>query len=224
MVILGGLGNITGVILGAVLLSILPEFLREYGAYRMMSYGLILIVLMALRPQGIMGGVGFLLKRKIRPDKDQTGRLKASTELYYDEHAKTGETAERKAQYTRSSRAILELNNITMDFGGIKAVDDLSLVLHEKEILSIIGPNGAGKTTLFNLISGIYPPSAGGIYFEGRNITEIKTTPGRQSRDIKNISKSATVQQNERIGQCPGRPILSNRRRTPVNSAASALA
>jgi branched-chain amino acid transport system permease protein len=52
MVILGGLGNIVGVVLGAILLSILPEFLREYGAYRMMSYGLILIVLMALRPQG----------------------------------------------------------------------------------------------------------------------------------------------------------------------------
>jgi branched-chain amino acid transport system permease protein len=57
MVILGGLGNITGVILGAIFLSILPEFLREYGAYRMMSYGLILIALMALRPQGIMGQV-----------------------------------------------------------------------------------------------------------------------------------------------------------------------
>ena len=83
MVILGGLGNITGVILGAVLLSILPEFLREYGAYRMMSYGLILIVIMALRPQGIMGEISFLVSKKTRPDKDQTGRLRASTDLYY---------------------------------------------------------------------------------------------------------------------------------------------
>jgi branched-chain amino acid transport system ATP-binding protein len=61
-----------------------------------------------------------------------------------------------------------------MDFGGIKAVDDLSLVLHEKEILSIIGPNGAGKTTLFNIISGIYPPNEGSIYFEGRKISGLK--------------------------------------------------
>ncbi|MCP4687248.1 MAG: branched-chain amino acid ABC transporter permease, partial [Desulfobacterales bacterium] len=83
MVILGGLGNITGVILGAILLSILPEFLREYGAYRMMSYGLILILLMALRPRGVMGDVGFLMKKKKRPDKDRTGRLRASTDLYY---------------------------------------------------------------------------------------------------------------------------------------------
>jgi branched-chain amino acid transport system permease protein len=148
MVILGGLGNITGVILGAVFLSILPEFLREYGAYRMMSYGLILIVLMALRPQGIMGEVGFLVKKKVRPDKDQSDRIKASTELYYDEDGKTRETTESRPQYSKSNLAILELNHVTMDFGGIKAVDDLSLALHEREILSIIGPNGAGKTTL----------------------------------------------------------------------------
>ena len=64
MVILGGLGNVPGVIVGAVFLSILPEFLREYGAYRMMTYGLILIVLMALRPQGIMGYIGFLSKAR----------------------------------------------------------------------------------------------------------------------------------------------------------------
>jgi len=177
MVILGGLGNIAGVIAGAVLLSILPEFLREYGAYRMMSYGLILILLMALRPQGIVGGIGFLVKKKTRPDKDKTGQLKSSTDLYYTQHAKLGDddaTAEIQHAYTRSNRILLELKNITQDFGGLKAVDNLSFALHQREILSIIGPNGAGKTTLFNLISGIYPPSAGSVYFEGNDITGLK--------------------------------------------------
>jgi ABC-type branched-subunit amino acid transport system ATPase component len=69
---------------------------------------------------------------------------------------------------------MLQLQNITQDFGGIKAVDNLNLVLHEHEILSIIGPNGAGKTTLFNLISGIYPPTSGKILFEGHDITGLK--------------------------------------------------
>ena len=206
MVILGGLGNITGVILGAVLLSILPEFLREYGAYRMMSYGLILIVLMALRPQGIMGEVGFLLRKKIRPDKDQTERLKASTELYYDENAKPLEITESKPQYKKSSRAMLELKHVTMDFGGIKAVDDLSLVLHEREILSVIGPNGAGKTTLFNLISGIYPPSIGSIYFEGRDITGLKPhqiVKAGISRTFQNLRlfNKMSVLDNAKVGQ-----------------------
>ena len=206
MVILGGLGNITGVILGAVFLSILPEFLREYGAYRMMSYGLILIVLMALRPQGIMGEVGFLVKKKVRPDKDQSDRLKASTELYYDEDAKTRETTESRPQYSKSTIAILELKHVTMDFGGIKAVDDLSLALHEREILSIIGPNGAGKTTLFNLISGIYPPSFGSIYFEGKAITGLKphqVVKAGIARTFQNLRlfNKMSVLDNAKVGQ-----------------------
>jgi branched-chain amino acid transport system permease protein len=174
MVILGGLGNVTGVILGAVLLSILPEFLREYGAYRMMSYGLILIVIMALRPQGIMGDIGFLTKKKPRPDRDESGKLRASTDLYYHEKEKSTDESDTKDCFHKSDRVMLKLNSITQDFGGIKAVNNLSLELHEKEILSIIGPNGAGKTTLFNLISGIYPPTAGEIYFEGAQITGFK--------------------------------------------------
>jgi len=206
MVILGGLGNITGVILGAVFLSILPEFLREYGAYRMMSYGLILIVLMALRPQGIMGEIGFLVKKKVRPDKDQSDRLKASTELYYDEHSKTRESDQLRPQFSKSNIAILELNHVTMDFGGIKAVDDLSLTLHEREILSIIGPNGAGKTTLFNLISGIYPPGSGSIYFEGHAITGLKphqVVKAGIARTFQNLRlfNKMSVLDNAKVGQ-----------------------
>ena len=174
MVILGGLGNITGVILGAIFLSILPEFLREYGAYRMMSYGLILIVLMALRPQGIMGQVEFLLKKKMRPDKDDSGRLKDSTTLYYEEHRSETISSGGPEYFSKSNSVILELDGVTQDFGGIKAVDNLSFKLHEREILSIIGPNGAGKTTVFNLISGIYAPSEGSVYFEGAEITGFK--------------------------------------------------
>ena len=83
MVILGGLGNIPGVVAGAILLTILPEFLREYGAYRMMSYGVILVLLMVLRPKGLLSGIPFLQKTRIRPDKETSGRLRASTDLYY---------------------------------------------------------------------------------------------------------------------------------------------
>jgi branched-chain amino acid transport system permease protein len=172
MVILGGLGNIVGVILGAILLSVLPEFLREYGAYRMMSYGLILIVLMALRPQGIMGEIGFLMKGKKRPDKEETGVLKASTDLYYNE--KEQRESLTSPHYQIDIHPILELKDVTMNFGGLTAVNKLSLAIHEREILSIIGPNGAGKTTVFNLVSGIYPPSSGKVLFEGVDITGLK--------------------------------------------------
>jgi branched-chain amino acid transport system ATP-binding protein len=70
--------------------------------------------------------------------------------------------------------AILELKSITKAFGGVHAVEGLDLEAGEGEVLGLIGPNGAGKTTTFNLISGVFPPSGGGILFEGQDITGMK--------------------------------------------------
>jgi len=204
MVILGGLGNVPGVILGAVFLSILPEFLREYGAYRMMTYGLILIVLMALRPQGIMGSFAFFSKARKRPDKDETGVLRASTDLYYQ--GKEGDqTSDRKA-FSKGERVVLEIRSVTMNFGGITAVNALDFQVREREILSIIGPNGAGKTTLFNLISGIYPPSAGSIVYEGRRISGLKphqVVKAGVARTFQNLRLFSTlsVLDNAKVGR-----------------------
>jgi branched-chain amino acid transport system ATP-binding protein/branched-chain amino acid transport system permease protein len=206
MVILGGLGNITGVILGAIILSILPEFLREYGAYRMMAYGLILIVLMALRPQGIAGNIGFLSKKQKRPDKDETGKLRASTDLYYQTAGQESPGEVHESRYRKGKRVMLEVDNIIQDFGGIKAVNNLSFSLLEKEILSIIGPNGAGKTTLFNLISGIYPPTSGTIHFEGADITGLKphkVVKAGIARTFQNLRlfNNMSVFDNARVGR-----------------------
>jgi branched-chain amino acid transport system ATP-binding protein len=65
---------------------------------------------------------------------------------------------------------ILDLRNVSMSFGGLKVVDGLDLHVDEGEIVSVIGPNGAGKTTLFNLVTGLYEPTAGDILFEGESI------------------------------------------------------
>ena len=62
---------------------------------------------------------------------------------------------------------ILELKNVSVSFGGVKAIDDVSLSMNYGEVLSIVGPNGAGKTTLFNMISRIYDLDSGSIVFEG---------------------------------------------------------
>lgn len=69
---------------------------------------------------------------------------------------------------------ILQIENITIRFGGLTAVNRVSLCHREGEILSIIGPNGAGKTTLFNLLTGIYQPDEGKILFCGKDITHSK--------------------------------------------------
>ena len=62
--------------------------------------------------------------------------------------------------------------NLSLHFGGLKAVDAVSFAVEKGEILSIIGPNGAGKSSIFNLISRIYSPTSGRIYFEDQDITE----------------------------------------------------
>ena len=74
----------------------------------------------------------------------------------------------------RDSPFQLEISDLSMTFGGIVAVDRVSLAVREGEIFSIIGPNGAGKTTLFNCISAIYRAQRGSITFEGREITRLK--------------------------------------------------
>ncbi len=69
-----------------------------------------------------------------------------------------------------NAMALLEVDALRKDFGGLRAVADVSFELRSREILGLIGPNGAGKTTLFNLITGFIPATAGTVRLEGRNI------------------------------------------------------
>ena len=69
---------------------------------------------------------------------------------------------------------ILEINNLVKDFGGLRAVDTLSLSIEEGEILGMIGPNGAGKSTAFNCIAGVYAPTKGDVYFTGKKINGVR--------------------------------------------------
>ncbi len=69
---------------------------------------------------------------------------------------------------------LLELEQVSMSFGGLTCVSNLDLVVGEGEIVSVIGPNGAGKTTLFNLVTGVYEPTAGDIRFAGESIVGLE--------------------------------------------------
>jgi len=72
------------------------------------------------------------------------------------------------------SKPLLELEGVTMQFGGLKCVSDLSLTINEGELIGLIGPNGAGKTTVFNLITGVYRPTAGRVIFSGRAVNGLR--------------------------------------------------
>lgn len=70
---------------------------------------------------------------------------------------------------------ILRVERLSKHFRGLKAVDDITFSVKEREFLGVIGPNGAGKTTLFNLITGFLKPTSGSVYFKDRDITRLKS-------------------------------------------------
>ena len=101
---------------------------------------------------------------------------------------------------------LLKTNTITMQFGGLTAVKDLSLDIHNGEIVAVIGPNGAGKTTAFNMITGVYKPTAGKILFGDQDITGLKPhliTRQGMARTFQNIRlfKDLSVEDNIFIAQ-----------------------
>ncbi|MBN2298442.1 MAG: ABC transporter ATP-binding protein [Deltaproteobacteria bacterium] len=83
---------------------------------------------------------------------------------------------------------VLETKSLTKIFGGLTAVNTVDLQVHKGEILSLIGPNGAGKTTVFNVVTGIYKPEVGSVFFKGSNIT------GRKPHQIVSYGIARTFQ------------------------------
>lgn len=84
--------------------------------------------------------------------------------------------------------SILRTDNIIKRFGGLTAVSELSIDLHKNEIVGLIGPNGAGKTTAFNMITGVYQPTEGSVYFDGNDIT------GSKPHEITKLGVARTFQ------------------------------
>ena len=101
--------------------------------------------------------------------------------------------------------AMLEVKNLGISFGGLKAVDDFSVTIEKGQLYGLIGPNGAGKTTIFNLLTGVYRPDTGAIFLDGQNITGKKTTEINQdgiARTFQNIRlfKELNVLDNVKAG------------------------
>jgi branched-chain amino acid transport system ATP-binding protein len=101
--------------------------------------------------------------------------------------------------------ALLEVENVSRRFGGIVALDDVSLDAGENEIVGLIGPNGAGKTTLFNVVTRLYRPDAGALRFGGRNLLR---TPAHRivrrgiARTFQNVElfDTMTIRENVQVG------------------------
>jgi branched-chain amino acid transport system ATP-binding protein len=101
--------------------------------------------------------------------------------------------------------SVLEVQAVSKRFGSLVAVREVSLSVAKGELRAIIGPNGAGKTTFFNLVSGLFPPSAGSIHFDGREVTRLAAHERvklgmARTFQITEIFPELTVYENVRIG------------------------
>ena len=101
--------------------------------------------------------------------------------------------------------ALLEAKNLTISFGGLRAVDDFQISIEKGQLYGLIGPNGAGKTTVFNLLTGVYKPNEGIITLDGKNITGKRTIDINKegiARTFQNIRlfKNLTVLENVKVG------------------------
>ena len=144
MVVLGGMGSITGSTIAAAILTILPEYLRAVANLRMVIYSIALIGLMLVRPRGLLG-------------------TREVWDWWRERRAK------RPSAKREVTEALIDVREATIRFGGLTAVCDFSLQVRPRELVALIGPNGAGKTTVFNLLTGVYPPNEGIIKVMGRD-------------------------------------------------------
>jgi len=151
-VILGGSGAVLGPLAGAAVVVLLPEMLSGLAEYRLMFFGALLIFVLRLAPRGIVGTIAQFI-----PPFWQELPISKS-----DDSA-----VEFQGPKAQSS---LSVHDLSINFGGVKAVDGVSFEALPGEVTAVIGPNGAGKTTLLNMVSGFYTPDKGRIETLGQNI------------------------------------------------------
>jgi branched-chain amino acid transport system permease protein len=164
MVVLGGMGSIPGVVLGAIILVVVPEVLREYAQYRFTIFGLGLTLMMLVRPGGVWPA---RVRPSTAPAADDVRGEAAGSRGGAAAEIVSGMTV---GTVTAPAADFLAIDGVSKSFGGLRAVNNVSFSVGRGQLVAVIGPNGAGKTTLFNLITGVFPVTSGAIRFAGRPI------------------------------------------------------
>jgi branched-chain amino acid transport system permease protein len=159
MTLLGGARSPFGATLGTALLILLPEWLRFLKVTYLAVYGGAVILLMIFMPEGIWGFFDALRQRLWPRPILPVGRISPLPLIH---------------QVAREDGSnILEVDQLSKHFGGLKAVDEVEFSVRRNTVHALVGPNGSGKTTLLNLLSGIYKPTDGRLFFDGQAITRL---------------------------------------------------
>ena len=195
--LIGGVHSLLGAVVGAVGITYLLEVMRNIedlewvptqlhwiDTWRLVIYGVLVMVAMWRLPEGIISRqVGVRLNRPFRPIRDALARLYLrSGPAFVPGIGSRGTETPAEPR----NEPVLAATEISYRFGGLLAVDDVSLDVYDRELVALIGANGAGKSTLINVIAGLYPCQEGDIVLSGESVRGLKA----YQRTVKGISRT----------------------------------
>jgi ABC-type branched-subunit amino acid transport system ATPase component/ABC-type branched-subunit amino acid transport system permease subunit len=187
VIYLGGIGSVHGPLIGTVGFFFIPEFLDAFSSWRLLIYGSGLLLLTLFAPEGLYGGFA-RLGRRLMPVREPVWA-----------------PASASPDRPRIEGAALFVEHVTKRYGGLLALNDVSLTLAPGTIHAIVGPNGSGKTTLLNVITGFYPVDGGSIRIDSLNVLD--ETPAaiarkgvRRTFQTPKLVPNLTVTQNVMLG------------------------
>jgi ABC-type branched-subunit amino acid transport system ATPase component/ABC-type branched-subunit amino acid transport system permease subunit len=172
VVMIGGAGSVAGPLVGAAIVVLLPEVLAGLAEYRLLVFGALLLVVLWAAPEGVVGAVHGLFRRRRLPRRASSGQVALKPER----------------------TAALAAEGLSIAFGGVRAASQVSLEAQPGAITSLIGPNGAGKTTVLNMLGGFYRPDAGRIRIRDAEIQ------GRPAWRIARAGVARTYQTTQLFG------------------------
>lgn len=163
-VVVGGLGRPYGAILGSIVFIALGQLTADLYQVSYFIYGSIFLIVLILFPTGVSGLLEWLAKSVLPASRPMTTFVAANDPLALND----------SSELTKISIPVLELENVSKSYLGIKAVDGVSIAVRPCTVHALIGPNGAGKSTLINLISGLYKADSGVIRLYGRDVAAVQ--------------------------------------------------
>ncbi|HVP66272.1 MAG TPA: branched-chain amino acid ABC transporter ATP-binding protein/permease [Anaeromyxobacteraceae bacterium] len=193
--IFGGTRSILGNLIGVTIFVFLPDLFTAFADARLMVYGVLLLVVLFFLPDGVAGVVRRLFTRATGGGVE---RERAALRAAADGMDVFADAAERRGE-------ALALDGVTMRFGGLTAVNDLSLTIPRGTVRGLIGPNGSGKSTTVNVLTGVYQQTAGRISSFGHDLTALTTAQRARfglARTFQNLQlfNDLTALQNVLVG------------------------
>ena len=201
MLVVGGTGSAVGAVLGTALLTALPEALRFLKEWYLVLYGVGVLLIIIFIPEGL-ASLGLRWRKQTPPDSKGAANVSISNELLDSSNLSLPSIDSRDK---RTEDALLVVQSVTQTFGGLTALDGVSVSVLPGTIHAVIGPNGSGKTTFLNVLSGAYTPDTGSVKLLGKELMGERPSAiavAGMSRTFQNIRlyKSLSVIENVMVG------------------------